>query len=158
MTSETISHSRQGAGTDLQQKHGGFSSPRHPCTSPSSKGSPHSGQNLGGWAGSSGSQPHLSHLYWGTPAGFFRPALRAEFPLVYRAAGTNPAVCGRFGLAALRAEFSNDTAFSAGSRSNRRKQRTQEPQKMQVEPVAVHPFDRGSGHSCRPSVQPSPFP
>ena len=28
----------------------------------SSKGSPHSGQNLGGWAGSSGSQPHLSHL------------------------------------------------------------------------------------------------
>ena len=33
----------------------------YPCRSPSSKGSPHSGQNLGGWAGSAGSQPHLSH-------------------------------------------------------------------------------------------------
>ena len=30
--------------------------------SPSSNGSPHSGQNFGGCSGSSGSQPHLSHL------------------------------------------------------------------------------------------------
>lgn len=27
----------------------------------SSNGSPHSGQNFGGWAGSTGFQPHLSH-------------------------------------------------------------------------------------------------
>ena len=30
------------------------------CASLSSKGSPHSGQNFGGFFGSSGSQPHLS--------------------------------------------------------------------------------------------------
>ena len=35
---------------------------RYLTISPSSNGSPHSGQNFGGWAGSSGSQPHLSHL------------------------------------------------------------------------------------------------
>ena len=32
--------------------------------------SPHSGQNFGGFVGSSGSQPHLSHLYSGAPVGF----------------------------------------------------------------------------------------
>ena len=31
--------------------------------------------------GSAGSQPHLSHLYWGTPAGFFAPQLGQNFPL-----------------------------------------------------------------------------
>ena len=30
-------------------------------------------QNFGGCVGSSGSQPHLSHRYIGTPAGFFAP-------------------------------------------------------------------------------------
>ena len=49
--------------------------------SPSSKGSPHSGQNLGGCLGSAGSQPHLSHLYWGTPAGFFAPHSEQNLPL-----------------------------------------------------------------------------
>ena len=49
--------------------------------SPSSKGSPHSGQNFGGWAGSSGSHPHLSHLYWGTPAGFLAPHSGQNLPL-----------------------------------------------------------------------------
>ena len=49
--------------------------------SPSSKGSPHSGQNLGGWVGSAGSQPHLSHLYCGTPAGFFAPHSAQNLPL-----------------------------------------------------------------------------
>ena len=50
--------------------------------SPSSKGSPHSGQNLGGLVGSAGSQPHLSHLYWGTPAGFFVPHSAQNLPLL----------------------------------------------------------------------------
>jgi hypothetical protein len=50
--------------------------------SPSSKGSPHSGQNLGGFAGSSGSHPHLSHLYSGTPAGFGLPHSEQNFPLL----------------------------------------------------------------------------
>ena len=81
MTSETISHSRQKQEQTYNRKYGGFSSPGHPCTSPSSKGSPHSGQNLGGWAGSSGSQPHLSHLYCGTPAGFGLPHSAQNFPL-----------------------------------------------------------------------------
>ena len=81
MTSETISRSRQKQEQTYNRKYGGFSSTGHPCTSPSSKGSPHSGQNLGGWAGSSGSQPHLSHLYWGTPAGFFAPHSAQNFPL-----------------------------------------------------------------------------
>lgn len=49
--------------------------------SPSSKGSPHSGQNLGGWAMSLGSQPHLSQRYWGTPAGFFAPHSVQNLPL-----------------------------------------------------------------------------
>ena len=47
----------------------------------SSKGSPHSGQNLGGWAGSSGSQPHLSHLYLGVPAGLGLPHSEQKRPL-----------------------------------------------------------------------------
>ena len=59
----------------------GFSASFHPWMSPSSKGSPHSGQNLGGWAGSSGSQPHLSHLYCGTPAGLGLPHSAQNFPL-----------------------------------------------------------------------------
>ena len=46
-----------------------------------SKRSPHSGQNLGGVAPFWGSQPHLSHLYWGTPAGFFAPQLGQNLPL-----------------------------------------------------------------------------
>ena len=49
--------------------------------SPSSKGSPHSGQNLGGLVGSAGSQPHLSHLYCGMPAGFFAPHSAQNLPL-----------------------------------------------------------------------------
>ena len=49
--------------------------------SPLSKGSPHSGQNLGGLVGSAGSQPHLSHLYWGTPAGFLAPHSVQNLPL-----------------------------------------------------------------------------
>ena len=45
----------------------------------------------------------------GYASGLFRPALRAEFPFVHRAAGTGPAVrCGP-GLAALWAEFSGDS-------------------------------------------------
>ena len=36
--------------------------PFHYTMSPSSKGSPHSGQNLGGCCGSAGSQPHLSQM------------------------------------------------------------------------------------------------
>ena len=47
----------------------------------SSKGSPHSGQNLGGCAGSAGSQPHLSHLYLGVPAGFGFPHSEQKRPL-----------------------------------------------------------------------------
>ena len=54
----------------------------YPAISPSSKGSPHSGQNLGRWVGSDGSQPHLSHLYWGTPAGFFAPHSVQNLPLL----------------------------------------------------------------------------
>ena len=49
--------------------------------SPSSNGAPHSGQNFGGWVGSSGSQPHLSHLYFGVPAGFGRPHSEQNLPL-----------------------------------------------------------------------------
>ena len=49
--------------------------------SPSLNGSPHSGQNFGGWVGSSGSQPHLSHLYFGVPAGFFVPHSAQNLPL-----------------------------------------------------------------------------
>lgn len=49
--------------------------------SPSSNGSPHSGQNFGGCVGSAGSQPHLSHLYCGTPAGFGLPHSEQNFPL-----------------------------------------------------------------------------
>ena len=50
-------------------------------TSFSSNTSPHSGQNFGGCAGSAGSQPHLSHLYCGTPAGFFAPQFWQNLPL-----------------------------------------------------------------------------
>ena len=39
----------------------------------SSKISPHSGQNFGGFAGSAGVQPHLSHLYCRAPDGFLAP-------------------------------------------------------------------------------------
>ena len=42
--------------------------------------SPHSGQNLGGFMGSSGSHPHLSHLYKGAPSGFFAPQLEQNLP------------------------------------------------------------------------------
>lgn len=47
----------------------------------SSNGSPHSGQNLGGFFGSSGSQPHLSQRYNGSPAGFGFPHSIQNFPL-----------------------------------------------------------------------------
>ena len=57
------------------------SHPNDHTMSPSSKGSPHSGQNLGGLTPFSGSQPHLSHLYWGTPAGFFAPHSGQNLPL-----------------------------------------------------------------------------
>ena len=50
--------------------------------SPSSNGSPHSGQNLGGFAGSSGSHPHLSHLYCKASAGFGLPHSEQNFPLL----------------------------------------------------------------------------
>ena len=46
----------------------------------SSKISPHSGQNLGGLCGSSGTQPHLSHLKTGAPSGFFAPQLAQNLP------------------------------------------------------------------------------
>ena len=49
--------------------------------SPVSKGSPHSGQNLGGCLGSSGSQPHLSHLYCGAAAGLGLPHSAQNLPL-----------------------------------------------------------------------------
>ena len=39
----------------------------------SSKRSPHSGQNFGGFVGSGGTQPHLSHLYLGAAAGLGFP-------------------------------------------------------------------------------------
>ena len=51
--------------------------------SPLSKGSPHSGQNLGALVGSAGCQPHLSHLYWGTPAGFLLPQFWQNFPVFF---------------------------------------------------------------------------
>ena len=44
--------------------------------------SPHSGQNFGGFLGSSGSQPHLLHLQVGTPAGFGLPQFRQNLPLL----------------------------------------------------------------------------
>jgi hypothetical protein len=50
--------------------------------SPSSKGSPHSGQNFGGLVGSSGSKPHLLHLYLAVPSGFLEPQLEQNFPLL----------------------------------------------------------------------------
>ena len=37
------------------------------------KGSPHSGQNLGGFLGSAGTQPHLLQRYWGAALGFLAP-------------------------------------------------------------------------------------
>ena len=46
-------------------------------------------------------------LVLGHAGGLFRPALGAEFTLVHRSAGTGPAVRGRLGLAALRAELSS---------------------------------------------------
>ena len=49
--------------------------------SPSSKGSPHSGQNLGGLLPLGGSQPQLSQRYWGTPAGFFAPHSGQNLPV-----------------------------------------------------------------------------
>ena len=48
--------------------------------SPSLKGSPHRGQNLGGLWGSSGSHPHLSHLYRGAPAGLREPQFGQNCP------------------------------------------------------------------------------
>lgn len=51
------------------------------CLSLSSKISPHSGQNLGGWCGSGGSQPHLSHLNSGAPSGFLLPHSAQNLPL-----------------------------------------------------------------------------
>ena len=50
--------------------------------SPSLNGSPHSGQNFGGCLGSSGSQPHLSHLYRGSASGFFAPHSGQNLPLL----------------------------------------------------------------------------
>ena len=49
--------------------------------SSSSNLSPHSGQNLGGCLGSSGSQPHLSQRYSGSDAGFFAPHSEQNLPL-----------------------------------------------------------------------------
>ena len=43
--------------------------------------SPHSGQNLGGFEGSDGSQPHLSHLYFGESSGLGEPHSEQNFPL-----------------------------------------------------------------------------
>ena len=50
--------------------------------SPASKGSPHSGQKRGALVGSSGCQPHLSHLYWGMPAGFLLPQFWQNLPVL----------------------------------------------------------------------------
>ena len=49
--------------------------------SPLSKGSPHSGQNLGALVGSAGCQPHLSQRYWGMPAGFLAPQFWQNLPV-----------------------------------------------------------------------------
>lgn len=49
--------------------------------SPSLNGSPHSGQNFGGLVGSSGSQPHLSHLNFFTAAGRGLPHSAQNLPL-----------------------------------------------------------------------------
>ena len=49
-------------------------------TSSALNGSPHSGQNFGGCVGSAGVQPHLSHLYWSAPAGFFAPHSMQNLP------------------------------------------------------------------------------
>ena len=46
-----------------------------------SKGSPHSGQNLGGAEPASGSQPHLSQRYWGAAAGFLVSHSAQNLPL-----------------------------------------------------------------------------
>lgn len=45
------------------------------------KGSPHSGQNFGGFLGSSGSQPHLSQRYKGAAAGLGLPHSEQKRPL-----------------------------------------------------------------------------
>ena len=55
-------------------------------------GSPPSGQNLGGWVGSSGSQPHLSPLYWGTPGRLGLAAFDTEFSFIQRSAGAGPSM------------------------------------------------------------------
>lgn len=47
----------------------------------SSKISSHSGQNFGGCAGASGSQPHLSHLKSLAPTGFFASHDEQNLPL-----------------------------------------------------------------------------
>ena len=52
------------------------------CTSPASKGSPHSGQNFGGLVGSSGTQPHSLHLYCFTAAGLGFPHSEQNLPLL----------------------------------------------------------------------------
>jgi hypothetical protein len=66
-----------------------------------------SGQNLGGCAGSEGSQPHLSHLYCGTPAGFDFPHSAQNFPLLTAPQlQVQPAGASGFVAAAFRAEFS----------------------------------------------------
>ena len=53
----------------------------HETLSPSLNGSPHSGQNFGGLVGSSGSQPHLSHLNFFTAAGRGLPHSAQNLPL-----------------------------------------------------------------------------
>ena len=45
-------------------------------------GSPHSGQNFGGFAGSAGVQPHLLHLYLITAAGRFAPHSEQNLPVL----------------------------------------------------------------------------
>ena len=49
--------------------------------SPSSKQSPHWGQNLGGFVGSSGVHPQLLHLYWRGAVGLGEPHSGQNFPV-----------------------------------------------------------------------------
>ena len=52
----------------------------YPTTSSVPKGSPHSGQNLGGVLGSAGTQPHLLQRYWGAALGFLAPHSEQNLP------------------------------------------------------------------------------
>ena len=164
------------------------SAPDHPCMSPSSKGSPHSGQNLGGCAGSAGSQPHLSHLYWGTPAGFFAPHSAQNFPLFTApqeqvqpsAAGLGLPHSGQ-NFPVTVAPHSHRQLSAAGLGSGFLLPQLGQklpvtplcPQEQvqplgaagadagggeRTEPAAARPSDKGSVRSCRPSVQPFPCP